>query len=52
MQNKTVTRTLDTEQAKRLRPLIDNARRLRELVTELETLALGHIAQAQPTPRS
>lgn len=41
--NKTVTRTLTTEQAERLRPLLNNARRLRELVSELETLALGHI---------
>lgn len=52
VENKTVTRTLDPEQAERLRPLIDNARRLRELVTELETLAIGHIDPAQPTPRS
>ena len=45
--NKTVTRTLDPEQAERLRPLIDNARRLRELISELETLALGHITKNQ-----
>ena len=41
--NKTVTRTLTAQQADRIRPLIENARRLRELVTELETLALGHV---------
>lgn len=41
--NKTVTRTLSTEQADQLRPLLNNARRLRELVSELEALALGHI---------
>ena len=29
--NKTVTRTLDTAQADAIRPLLDNARRLREL---------------------
>jgi hypothetical protein len=41
--NKTVTRTLSPEQADRLRPLLDNARRLRELVSELETLAVSNI---------
>ncbi len=38
--NKTVTRTLTAEQAERYRPWFDNARRLRELLTELETLSL------------
>jgi len=52
VENKTVTRTLDSEQAERLRPLIDNARRLRELVTELEKLALGHVDETQPTTQS
>ena len=52
VENKTVTRTLNPEQAQRLRPLIDNARRLRELVTELETLALGHVTNGPPTARS
>ncbi|MDN5766568.1 MAG: hypothetical protein L0H96_12360 [Humibacillus sp.] len=42
VENKTVTRTLSPEQAERLRPLLDNARRLRELVSELEALALAH----------
>jgi hypothetical protein len=50
--NKTVTRTLNPDQAQRLRPLIDNARRLRELVAELETLALDHIDDDRPTARS
>lgn len=40
VENKTVTRTLSPDQADRLRPLLDNARRLRELVSELEALAL------------
>jgi len=40
VENKTVTRTLTTEQAERIRPLLANARRLRELVSELEILAL------------
>lgn len=46
--NKTITRTLNTEQADRLRPLLDNARRLRELVSELETLALSNIDPDRP----
>ncbi len=41
--NKTVTRTLSPEQAAHIRPLLDNARRLREIVTELEELALDQI---------
>ncbi len=49
--NKTITRTLSPEQADHLRPLLDNARRLRELVTELETLALGHVHK-EPTPET
>jgi hypothetical protein len=46
VENKTVTRTLNPEQADRLRPLLDNARRLRELVSELEVLALEHVENA------
>lgn len=46
--NKTITRTLNTEQADRLRPLLDNARRLRELVSELEALALSNIDPDRP----
>ena len=46
--NKTVTRTLDPDQAQRLRPMIDNARKLRELVAELETLALRIVDDARP----
>ena len=50
--NKTVTRTLDTAQANALRPLLDNSRRLRELTTELETLALQQVRDnpTQPDP--
>ena len=50
--NKTVTRTLDTAQAAALRPLLDNSRRLRELVTELEALALQQVKDdpTQPDP--
>jgi hypothetical protein len=38
--NKTVTRTLTPDEAERYRPWFDNARRLRELLTELEALSL------------
>ena len=50
--NKTVTRTLDPAQAERLRPLLDNSRRLRELVSEFEALALRQVENdpAQPNP--
>jgi len=50
--NKTVTRTLDTTQADALRPLMDDARRLRELVTDLEALALQQVKDdpTQPDP--
>jgi hypothetical protein len=48
--NKTVTRTLSPRQADHLRPLLDNARRLRELVSELETLALKHIEESPAPP--
>ena len=50
--NKTVTRTLDTAQADALRPLLDNARRLRELTSELESLTLQQLRDdpAQPDP--
>src|ERR1035437_8037397 len=50
--NKTVTRTLDTTQADALRPLMENSRRLRELTTELARLALqqGRDDPTQPDP--
>ncbi len=52
VEGKTVTRTLDTTQAEALRPLMDNSRRLRELTTELATLALQQVKDdpAQPDP--
>lgn len=37
---KTVTRTLTDEQARRYQPWFDNARRLRELITDLEARSL------------
>jgi hypothetical protein len=50
--NKTVTRTLTSTQAQTLRPLLDNARRLRQLNTELENLGLQHVKNdpTQPDP--
>ena len=50
--NKTVTRTLDTTQADALRPLMENSRRLRELTTELASLALQQVRDdpTQPDP--
>jgi hypothetical protein len=52
VENKTVTRTVDPGQAERLRPLLDNSRRLRELVAELEALALRQVENdpTQPNP--
>ena len=43
----TVTRTLRAQQAERYQPYFDNTRRLRELVEELETLAVEVITQAE-----
>ena len=44
---KTVTRTLSQAQLKRYRPLFDNTRRLRELITELETPSAQTVEQAE-----
>jgi hypothetical protein len=44
---KTVTRTLTPEQAEHYRPLFDNTKRLRELVTELEALSAQAVEQAE-----
>ncbi len=50
--NKTVTRTLDTKKADATRLLLDNARRLRELTSELESLTLQQLRDdpAPPDP--
>src|SRR2546421_10866977 len=42
----TVTRTLSPAQLDRYRPLFDNTRRLRELITELEALSAEAAEQA------
>ena len=44
---KTVTRTLSPAQLERYRPLFDNTRRLRELISELETLSAQAVEQAE-----
>ncbi len=44
---KTITRTLTPAQAERYRPLFDNTRRLRELISELETLSAQLVEQAE-----
>jgi hypothetical protein len=44
---KTVTRTLTAEQARRYQPWFDNARRLRELLTELEARSLRAFHDAE-----
>jgi hypothetical protein len=44
---KTVTRTLTPEQAERYQPWFDNARRLRELLTDLETQSLKAFGDAE-----
>src|SRR6266849_6538034 len=43
---KTITWTLTPAQAERYRPLFDNTRRLRELISELETLSAQLVEQA------
>jgi len=44
---KTLTRTLTDEQVSRYQPWFDNARRLRELITELETHSLRAFLNAE-----
>ena len=44
---RTVTRTLSPAQLERYRPLFDNTRRLRELITELETVSAQPVEQAE-----
>ena len=44
---KTVTRTLSPAQLERYRPLFDNTKRLRQLISELETLSAEVVEQAE-----
>jgi hypothetical protein len=48
---KPLTRKLTPDQEQRYRPWFDNARRLRELVTELENLSLEAFDQAEGPPQ-
>ena len=44
---KTLTRTLSPAQLERYRPLFENTRRLRELITELQALSAQAVEQAE-----
>ena len=44
---KTITRTLTSAQAERYRPLFGNTKRLRELISEFETLSAEVVEQAE-----
>jgi hypothetical protein len=44
---KTVTKTLNAAQAERYRPWFDNARRLHELVNELEALSVQVVTETE-----
>ena len=48
--NKTVTRTLDTTQSYALRPLMENSRRLRELTTDSPALRSSRSETTRPSP--
>ncbi len=50
MAGKTVTRRITTEDQQRYQEWFDNARRLHELVTELQTLSLKAFDEAQDPP--
>jgi hypothetical protein len=45
--SRTITRTLSQDQLERYRPLFNNTRRLRELITELENLTAQTVEQAE-----
>jgi len=49
---KTVTRKITAAQQQRYQQWFDNARRLHELVTELQTLSLQAFDEAEDPPRS
>ena len=44
---KTVTKLITPEQLSRYQPWLDNARRIRELVSELETLTIRNVQRAE-----
>ena len=45
--DRTITRTMSRDQADRYKAMFDNARRLRELVNELESLTAQHVEAAE-----
>jgi len=49
---RTITRTLSPAQLERYRPLFDNTKRLRELISELETLSAEAVEQAEGWTRT
>ena len=49
---RTFTRTLSPAQLERYRPLFDNTKRLRELISELETLSAETVEQAEGWTRT
>ena len=52
--NKTVTRMLGSEELANYRPMFDNARKIRDLVSQLHDLSLELVepAAASPTPKA
>jgi hypothetical protein len=49
--NKTVTRMLNTEEVANYQPMFDNARKIRELVSQLHDLSLELVEPAAPRPK-
>jgi hypothetical protein len=50
--NKTVTRMLNDEEVANYQPMFDNARKIRELVSQLHDLSLELVEPATPKPKA
>ena len=50
--NKTVTRMLNDEEVANYQPMFDNARKIRELVSQLHELSLELVEPAAPKPKA
>ncbi|MCL4445359.1 MAG: hypothetical protein M1134_00570 [Actinobacteria bacterium] len=50
--NKTVTRMLNDEEVAEYQPMFDNARKIRDLVSQLNDLSLELVAPAAPSPKA
>ena len=50
--NKTVTRMLNDEEVAEYQPMFDNARKIRELVSQLNELSLELVEPATPSPKA